>query len=135
MILNQYFKNAIFLYYETSCPFKLKYVVANIKSSQNDFLSNECAEKPKLRTFVLFKNFSEVPSYIEKPLTFHERRMMAKTRLGCLPIRLETARYLVSRLPDEERLCLVCNNSSNPADDPILDHLQSEIHYLFSCGA
>ena len=38
------------LLYETSCPFELKYVVANIsdkfKSFQNNFLSNECAEKP-----------------------------------------------------------------------------------------
>ena len=70
-----------------------------------------------------------------KPLTFHERRMMAKTRLGCLPIRLETARYLVPRLPEDERFCLVCDNTSNPTNDPILDHIESEIHYLFSCGA
>ena len=127
------------LLYETSCPFELKYVVANIidkfKSYQNDFLSNECAEKPKLRTFILFKNFSEIPSYIVKPLTFYERRMMAKTRLGCLPIRLETARYLLPRLPEEERYCLVCRNFSNPSNNPILDHVESEIHYLFSCAA
>ena len=109
------------LLYETSCPFELKYVVANIidkfKSYQNDFLSNECAEKPKLRTFILFKNFSEIPSYIVKPLTFYERRMMAKTRLGCLPIRLETARYMVPRLLGDERYCLVCNNFINPTND------------------
>ena len=127
------------LLYETSCPFELKYVVANIidkfKSFQNDFLSNECAEKPKLRTFILFKNFSEIPSYIVKPLTFYERRMMAKTRLGCLPIRLETARYLLPRLPEEERYCLVCRNFSNTSNNPIFDHVESEIHYLFSCAA
>ena len=58
--------------------------------------------------------------------------MMAKTRLGCLPIRLETARYMVPRLPEDERHC---NNFTNLTNDPILDHLESEIHYLFSCGA
>jgi hypothetical protein len=61
--------------------------------------------------------------------------MMAKTRLGCLPIRLETARYLVPRLPEEERYCLVYRNFSNPSNNPILDHVESEIHYLFSCAA
>ena len=127
------------LLYEMSCPFDLKYVASNItekfKTSQHNYLANECAQKPKLRTFILFKNFEETPSYITKPLSFHTRRMMAKTRLGCLPIRLETGRYGVPRLPEEERFCLVCKNYDNPTNNPTLEHIESEVHYLFYCSA
>ena len=66
-----------------------------------------------------------MPSYIVKPISFHQRRLFAKTRLGCLPIRLETGRYTIPRLPEHERTCLVCKN----------DLIESESHYLFSCSA
>ena len=86
-----------FSIYESKCSFHLHQTVSNIKeifkSQQREFLSSECAQKPKLRTFVLFKDFQEQPAYITKPLALHQRRMMAKTRLGCLPIRLETGQY------------------------------------------
>ena len=60
---------------------------------------------------------------------------MAKTRLGCLPIRLETGRYGVPRLPEEERFCLVCKNYDNPTNNPRLEHIESEVHYLLYCSA
>ena len=122
-----------------NCPFELKFVVLNIrekfKNNQIIYLSTECAEKPKLRTFILFKEFHKTPSYILKPLSFHQRRLTAKTRLGCLPIRLETARYSIPRLPENERFCLVCKAFSNPSQNPHLDHIETEVHYLFSCSA
>ena len=43
--------------------------------------------------------------------------------------------FTKKRLPEEERYCLVCRNFSNPSNNPILDHVESEIHYLFSCAA
>ena len=104
--------------------------------AQNDFLASECAQKPKLRTIVLFKDFESEALYITKPLNFFQRTMLAKTRLGCLPIRLETGRYLIPRLPESERTCLVCKNNSlvnpqNPSTGPV----ESEVHFLFSCNA
>ena len=98
----------------------------------------ECNQKPKLRTFNLFKVFQEQPAYISKPLTFHERRLVAKTRLGCLPIRLETGRYSIPRLPEEQRLCLVCKPPNQIID---IGHVgppqpvESEVHLLFLCSA
>ena len=74
-------------------------------------------EKPKLRTFNLFKMFQEQPAYITKPLSFHLRRIVAKTRLGCLPLRLETGRYSVPRLAEHQRTCLVCKN---PGQDQLV---------------
>ena len=109
--------------------FILKFVVSNILSifryNQAIYLANACAEKPKLRTFNTFKNFSELPSYILKSLSFNERRLFAKTRLGCLPIRIETGRYSIPRVPENQRLCLVCDSNS----------IECEVHYLFSCSA
>ena len=66
--------------------------------------------------------------------------MMAKTRLGCLPIRIETGRYSIPKLPESERKCLVCKNLSQsidygPLDGPNSGPVESEIHYLFTCGA
>ena len=117
------------LLYSAACSFDLKFVVSNIQSkfrcNQATYLANECAEKPKLRTFNTFKKFSELPSYIFKSLSFNERRLMAKTRLGCLPIRIETGRYSIPRVPENQRLCLVCDSNS----------IESEVHYLFSCSA
>ena len=60
---------------------------------------------------------------------------MAKTRLGCLPIRLETGRYGIPRSPEEERVSLVCKNFNNPTNNPTLEHIESEVHYLFHCSA
>ena len=86
-----------------------------------------------------FRGFSGATSlHITKPLTFHQRRLMAKTRLGCLPIRLETGRYSIPRLPESERKCQVCKaqnqlvdvaNPSNAAQP-----IESETHFLFYCG-
>ena len=79
--------------FKGNSSFDIKNVVSDMKNQfkifQNNYLSTECASKPKLRTFIKFKDFNETPVYILKTLTFHQRRMMAKTRLGCLPIRLE----------------------------------------------
>ena len=66
--------------------------------------------------------------------------MLRKTRLGCLPIRLETGRYLIPKLPESERICLVCENLNqlidmNPSNGPRFEPIESETHYLFTCGA
>ena len=48
--------------------------------------------------------------------------MISKIRLGILPIRLETARYLRPILPENERLCY-CQNGEH----------ECEYHVLFIC--
>ena len=128
--------------FEANSPFSMDLTIPTLKSAfklkQQEYLSSECAYMPKLWTFILFKGFQEPPAYITKPLTFHQRRMVAKTRLGCLPIRLETGRYSIPRLPEEERTCKVCRNQdqlvviqSTNTNDPV----ESEIHFLFFCPA
>ena len=80
---------------------------------------------PKLRTFNLIEDFScsSTKPYMLKPLSFTQRKAIAKTRLGVLPIRLETGRYERPKLTAELRLCQQCN--LNVAED--------EIHFLLQC--
>ena len=123
--------------YDSSSLFDIKLFVADMRKSltslQNDYLQAECSEKPKLRTFMLFKEFQVSPAYIYKPLSFFHRRMMAKLRLGCLPIRVETARYSIPRLPESERYCLVCKNHETMLDTSDLGSIENEAHFLFQC--
>ena len=42
-----------------------------------------------------------------------------------MPLRLETGRYSIPRVPEAQRTCLVCDSNT----------VECEIHYLFSCSA
>ena len=106
--------------------FSVQAIIPKLKLSmaekQQNIFKNECKNKPKLRTFVQFKDFEILPPHIGKPLSFLERKVMSKLRLGILPIRLETGRYLRPILPEEQRLCY-CDSGE----------VESEIHLLFIC--
>ena len=77
------------------------------------------------------------PPYIGKPLSFQQRRILAKTRLGCLPLRIETGRYTRPRLKEEERVCLVCapNILVDINDNDPQQPVESEVHFMFKCAA
>ena len=95
--------------------------------AQQNSLKDQCSAKPKLRTFITFKDFYATPSHISKPLTFIQRKFMSKIRLGCLDIRIETGRYARPRLPEEARICQICHN---PGQTP-----ENEVHFLLKCEA
>ena len=90
---------------------------------QRQLVKVECEKKPKLRTFMQFKDFQTLPApHVGKPLSFVERRTISKLRLGILPLRVETARYTRPIIPESERLCY-CKSGD----------IESEYHALFSC--
>ena len=108
--------------------FPVKNVIVDLKKAllekdQKNWQS-KCQTLPKLRTFVKFKDFSKESPHIYKPLSFKQRKMMSKLRLGLLPLRLETARYIRPRIPPENRLCLLCNNGE----------IEDETHFLLFCS-
>ena len=111
--------------------FDLKQTVDNLKSKmlqkQQNVLKTECSQKPKLRTFIKFKNFSDTPAYLTKPLSFIQRKFLAKLRLGCLEIRLETGRWARPRLAEEARICQACEN--------LEENIENENHFLFECNS
>ena len=117
--------------YENNCMFPLKPTIAamqtTLKSKQNNELKAECLPMPKLRTFNVFKDFENQPSYLIKPLNYFQRRSIATMRVGSFRIRAETQRYFRPKIPYERRFCITCPNENQ--------EVECETHYLFSCSA
>ena len=112
--------------YDAQLMFPVKNIIKQLEEclfkNQLVIVENECRAKPKLRTFVTFKDFKNISPHIFKPLSFLERKTISKTRLGILPIRIETARFLRPIVPKNERFCF-CLSGEN----------ESEYHVLFIC--
>ena len=112
--------------YDSQLMFPVKSTIKQLEESlfknQLEIVENECRAKPKLRTFVTFKDFKNISSHIFKPLSFLERKTISKIRLGILPIRMETARFLRPIVPENERFCY-CQSGET----------ESEYHVLFIC--
>ena len=108
-------------------PFDIYQTVEQMKISlltkDQSKWSHEAGSMPKLRTYVTISDFSVRKSYITKPLSFIQRKYLAKFRLGILPIRIETGRYERPKLVAAERTCQICN--SNTVED--------ETHFLLYC--
>ena len=76
------------------CPLSvIKKLKESMSVKQDVNLKQICLEKPKLITFVKFKDFGTIPSYICKPMSFICRNYLALTRLSNLAIRIETGRF------------------------------------------
>ena len=117
--------------YENNCLFPLKPTIkamqTTLKSKQNNELKTECLPMPKLRTFNIFTDFENQPSYLSKPLNYFQRRSIATMRVGSFRIRAETQRYFRPKVPYERRFCITCPNENQ--------EVECETHYLFSCSA
>ena len=121
--------------FDNNRPFPLKLTIDNIKSKfifdQKDYLKNECEQQSKLRTFNKYKDFESLPAYVAKALSFFERKHMARLRLGCLQLRIESGRYARPPLAINERICLVCSESKvQQGSEP---EIETEIHFLLYC--
>ena len=91
---------------------------------QNVDLKTKCEEKPKLRTFNTFKNFGITPPYLLMPLSFVQKKFIAKIRLSALAIRIETGRYERPKLIVQHRLCPSCKDGQS---------VENEEHFVFEC--
>ena len=89
-------------------------------------LKELCQAKPKLRTYVQFKDFGTIPSYICKPMSFICRKYLALTRLSNLAIRIETGRFERPKLDATLRFCPACNVNAS---------IEDEFHFIFQCVA
>ena len=107
--------------------FTVQYMREKFIDIQARSLSEKCGQYPKLRTFILFKDFMNDAVYTKKPLTYFNRRLMARLRLGCLPLHLETGRYGPHRIPEEQRICEGCKKLTGE------QLVECESHFLFHC--
>ena len=76
--------------------------------------------KPKLRTYVIFKHKFCVENYVKFCFNRRKRSIMAQFRLGILPIKVETGRF--RNIQHQDRICDICPNQ-----------VEDEIHFLLNC--
>ena len=77
--------------------------------------------KPKLHLYATYKKEYASENYCQINMKKSQRSLLAKLRLGVLPINIEIGRY--SGTPRDERYCPLCNNNS----------IDDEIHVLLYC--
>ena len=114
-------KKKIFLFdptfFDNDTAFPMRATISTIKESfkseQAEYLKNECEQQSKLRTFIKFKQFGILPAYVTKPLSFFQRKHIAKLRLGSLEIRIESGRFSRPHLEIHERICCWYRVGSN----------------------
>ena len=121
--------------FDNNRPFPLKATIDSIKSKfvfyQKHYLKDECEQQSKLRTFNKYKDFASLPAYVAKALSFFERKHMARLRLGCLQLRIESGRYARPPLTVNERICLICSEiKAQQGSEP---EIETEIHFLLFC--
>lgn len=94
-----------------------------LQELQSEQWRKEIENKPKLRTYKIFKQEFGKENFLGLNLERSERSFLAKFRCGILPLRIESGRYKGEEV--EQRLCQVCQN----------DEVEDEKHFLFSCEA
>ena len=99
--------------------------LTDIKFELSDLMheewSNTVGYKPKLRSYVKFKQNINVEDYVISNISRSHRSLLAQLRMGILPLNIETGRYIRKEL--NERLCLLCNQNS----------IEDEHHFLLLC--
>ncbi len=78
--------------------------------------------QPKLRTYNTFKEEFCLEKYVMMNLTRKERSYLCQFRLGILPIRIETGRYIGEKA--EKRLCEICKDGN----------IEDETHIVLKCN-
>ena len=85
-----------------------------------NWLTQVCG-KPKLRTYVKFKQDMNTEFYATCLLPKYQRSVFAKLRCGILPLKIETGRYNSTAL--EERICEFCQ----------IGEVEDELHFVCKC--
>ena len=88
--------------------------------AQNDW-NRQAEAKPKLRTYVTFKDTLDVTDYVKRTMSRFDRSLLAKFRCGILQLHIETGRFNQTKLPD--RICNICNTGN----------IEDEFHFLCIC--
>jgi hypothetical protein len=121
-----------------SRSFKPKLLVSMLQDSllqkDNIKFKQDCSQSSMLRSYnTLFSPFIDhscSTKYVTLNLPFIIRKRLCQLRLGCLPLKIQTDRYIKPRIPPEERFC--CQPrciSSSTGNRPVED----EMHFLLIC--
>ena len=77
--------------------------------------------KPKLRTYVTFKDNINTEPYVKFLMSKRARSLFTQFRHGILPLKIETGRF--RNLPVAQRICELCQ----------MDIVEDEVHFLCTC--
>ena len=93
----------------------------------------DCSNSSMLRTYNTllspFVDHSSVTKYVKFNLPFIVRKRLCQLRLGCLPLKIQTDRYIKPRIPPNERYCCQPECLSSSATRLVED----EVHFLCIC--
>ncbi len=78
--------------------------------------------KPKLRTYIEYKQTFGTDEYVKYCLSRRGRSLIAQTRISILPLHIETDRFRNVKL--ENRTCQVCKNNDT----------ENEFHFISICN-
>ena len=132
----------VFLYDKSLCvqnwSSEIKYLCNNVDLNEDfnlidinteEFLNKTAdklklglSQKPKLRTYVKFKNTFTTEQYTKHCNSTHKRSLLAQFRMGILPIAIETGRF--KGLTENERICKFCPHQA----------VENEQHFLCTCS-
>ena len=91
-----------------------------------------CKTYSKLKYYDLFKNFYSSSVYLEKPLSFIQRKNFSRAIFGVLPINEELLRYCNPMVPANKRYCDICLKISNLTQTNT-KHVENLEHCCFVC--
>ncbi len=83
---------------------------------------SELVQKPKLRTYICFKDEYCTENYVKYCISRRERSLLAQLRIGILPLHIETGRF--RGLDLEDRTCQICNTQE----------IEDELHFICACN-
>lgn len=105
----------------TVTPCDVELATRRVECFMNDSWLLEIQNKPKLRTYVLFKSKFGAEDYVSMHLTKYQRSLFAQLRCGVLPLQVEVGRF--SNTPLEMRICKLCGLAC-----------EDEVHFVCDCS-
>ena len=103
--------------------------IVNLDDAKNDLLKmyeeawiEELKTKPKLRTYVKFKEEFRVEPFLTANIPKWKRSLLSQICCGTLGLRIESGRF--NKTPLEHRICQLCKSG-----------VEDEFHFLFKCAA
>ena len=103
--------------------------ICNLEHATNELLKimnedwkDKLLAKPKLRTYIKFKENYSTEDYVKYNISRRQRSLMAQFRIGILPLHVETGRFRGT--PLEQRICFMCNDNE----------IETEQHFLLECN-
>ena len=118
-IFNKIDKMSVF---EEKIPCNIRELQIVIDNIWKEKWKNNVPFKPKLRTYMSFKEQYCTEEYVKFCIPRKERSLLAQIRFGTLPLHIETGRFRGTIL--EERTCQICNSCA----------IEDEFHFISVCN-